>query len=95
MTLCDLADQLFPFQTMVEGLKLAAQNFTKDVMQWSCCAGYASNDVLGPRCHDAPASGEPKLQSPATLCPGWNPRNGKTLSHERGTGGIGGLSRWP
>ncbi|EPA99448.1 hypothetical protein PG5_02550 [Pseudomonas sp. G5(2012)] len=25
--------------TMVEGLKLAAQTFTKDVTQRSCCAG--------------------------------------------------------
>lgn len=49
MTVCDLADQLFPYQTMVEGLMLAAQTFTKDVTQLSCCAGYAGNDVLGPR----------------------------------------------
>ena len=35
----DLADQLFPYLTMVEGLKLAAQTFTKDVKQLSCCAG--------------------------------------------------------
>ena len=39
MTVGDLADQLFPYLTMVEGLKLAAQTFTKDVMQLSCCAG--------------------------------------------------------
>jgi len=39
MTLNDLADQLFPYLTMVEGLKLAAQTFTKDVTQLSCCAG--------------------------------------------------------
>ncbi len=39
MTLRDLADQLFPYLTMVEGLKLAAQTFTKDVRQLSCCAG--------------------------------------------------------
>ena len=31
--------QLFPDLTMVEGLKLAAQTFTKDVSQLSCCAG--------------------------------------------------------
>ena len=39
MTVGDLADQLFPYLTMVEGLKLAAQTFTKDVTQLSCCAG--------------------------------------------------------
>ena len=39
MTVRELADQLFPYLTMVEGLKLAAQTFTKDVKQLSCCAG--------------------------------------------------------
>jgi len=39
MTIHDLADQLFPYLTMVEGLKLCAQTFTKDVKQLSCCAG--------------------------------------------------------
>lgn len=39
MTVQDLADQLFPYMTMVEGLKLCAQTFTKDVKQLSCCAG--------------------------------------------------------
>lgn len=39
MTVHDLADQLFPYLTMVEGLRLAAQTFTKDVSQLSCCAG--------------------------------------------------------
>jgi len=39
MTIRELADQLFPYLTMVEGLKLAAQTFTKDVKQLSCCAG--------------------------------------------------------
>ena len=39
MTVDELADQLFPYLTMVEGLKLAAQTFTKDVTQLSCCAG--------------------------------------------------------
>lgn len=39
MTIAALADQLFPYLTMVEGLKLAAQTFTKDVKQLSCCAG--------------------------------------------------------
>jgi mercuric reductase len=39
MTVQDLANQLFPYLTMVEGLKLAAQTFTKDVKHLSCCAG--------------------------------------------------------
>ena len=39
MSVQDLADQLFPYLTMVEGIKLAAQTFTKDVSQLSCCAG--------------------------------------------------------
>lgn len=39
MTAEELADQLFPYLTMVEGLKLAAQTFRKDVKQLSCCAG--------------------------------------------------------
>jgi mercuric reductase len=39
MTVEDLADQLFPYLTMVEGLKLCAQTFAKDVTQLSCCAG--------------------------------------------------------
>ena len=39
LTVQDLADQLFPYLTMVEGLKLCAQTFTKNVKQLSCCAG--------------------------------------------------------
>ncbi|WP_420493183.1 mercury(II) reductase [Sedimenticola hydrogenitrophicus] len=39
MTIQELADQLFPYLTMVEGLKLCAQTFTRDVKQLSCCAG--------------------------------------------------------
>lgn len=39
MSVADLAGQLFPYLTMVEGLKLCAQTFTKDVKQLSCCAG--------------------------------------------------------
>ena len=38
MTAADLAAQLFPYLTMVEGLKLCAQTFFKDVKQLSCCA---------------------------------------------------------
>ena len=39
MSFQDLADQLFPYLTMVEGLKLCAQTFTRDVKALSCCAG--------------------------------------------------------
>ena len=38
MSARDLAAQLFPYLTMVEGLKLCAQTFFKDVKQLSCCA---------------------------------------------------------
>jgi mercuric reductase len=39
MTIDDLAGQLFPYLTMVEGIKLCAQTFSKDVKALSCCAG--------------------------------------------------------
>ena len=39
MTVAELADSLFPYLTMVEALKLAAQTFTRDVRELSCCAG--------------------------------------------------------
>ena len=39
ITAKELSDQLFPYLTMVEGLKLCAQTFFKDVKQLSCCAG--------------------------------------------------------
>ncbi|WP_373188093.1 mercury(II) reductase [Halopseudomonas sp.] len=39
MTVEDIGNELFPYLTMVEGLKLCAQTFTKDVKQLSCCAG--------------------------------------------------------
>jgi mercuric reductase len=38
MTVKELGEQLFPYLTMVEGLKLCAQTFFKDVKQLSCCA---------------------------------------------------------
>ncbi|MEE9166197.1 MAG: mercury(II) reductase [Candidatus Neomarinimicrobiota bacterium] len=38
-TLSDLRQMFFPYLTQVEGLKLAAQTFEKDVTQLSCCAG--------------------------------------------------------
>lgn len=39
MTVQDVANELFPYLTMVEGLKLCAQTFTKDISRLSCCAG--------------------------------------------------------
>ena len=39
MTVRQLADMLFPYLTLAEGLKLAAQTFEKDVAKLSCCAG--------------------------------------------------------
>jgi len=39
MTMQDLTDTLFPYLTQVEGLKLAALGFDRDVKQLSCCAG--------------------------------------------------------
>nr|WP_010130784.1 mercury(II) reductase [Microbulbifer agarilyticus] len=39
MTVEQLADQLFPYLTMAEGLKLCAQTFAGDVKRLSCCAG--------------------------------------------------------
>ncbi|MBN4080673.1 mercury(II) reductase [Beggiatoa alba] len=39
MSIEELAEQLFPYLTMVEGLKLTAQTFNKDIKQLSCCAG--------------------------------------------------------
>lgn len=38
MTVQELADQLFCL-TMIKGLNLCAQIFTKDLKQLSCCAG--------------------------------------------------------
>jgi mercuric reductase len=39
MTVKDLAATIFPYLTTVEGLKLAAQAFDKDVTKLSCCVG--------------------------------------------------------
>ncbi len=39
MTYEDLGSMIFPYLTTVEGLKLAAQTFEKDVAKLSCCAG--------------------------------------------------------
>lgn len=38
MTVAELSSQLFPYLTMVEGLKLCAQSFVRDVRKLSCCA---------------------------------------------------------
>jgi len=37
-TVQEIGDELFPYLTMVEGLKLCAQTFTRDVSKLSCCA---------------------------------------------------------
>ena len=39
MTAKALGETIFPYLTTVEGLKLAAQTFEKDVAMLSCCAG--------------------------------------------------------
>ncbi|HLZ01671.1 MAG TPA: FAD-dependent oxidoreductase, partial [Bradyrhizobium sp.] len=39
LTVDDLAETIFPYLTTVEGLKLAALAFSKDVAKLSCCAG--------------------------------------------------------
>jgi mercury(II) reductase len=39
LTVDDLAETIFPYLTTVEGLKLAALGFAKDVAKLSCCAG--------------------------------------------------------
>lgn len=39
LTTEELGDTIFPYLTAVEGLKLAAQAFSKDVKKLSCCAG--------------------------------------------------------
>ena len=39
MTYVELGEMIFPYLTTVEGLKLAAQTFEKDIAKLSCCAG--------------------------------------------------------
>lgn len=39
LTVADLQDTLFPYLTMVEGLRLAALALDKDPALLSCCAG--------------------------------------------------------
>jgi mercuric reductase len=39
LTTEELGDTIFPYLTAVEGVKLAAQGFKKDVKKLSCCAG--------------------------------------------------------
>ena len=38
LTVADLVDTIFPYLTTVEGLKLAALSFSKEVSRLSCCA---------------------------------------------------------
>ena len=46
MTVKDMAAQLFPYLTMVEGLKLCAQTFFTDVHKLSCCASTVVEDEV-------------------------------------------------
>lgn len=39
LTIDELSEMIFPYLTTVEGLKLAAQTFDRDVKKLSCCAG--------------------------------------------------------
>lgn len=39
LTIDDLSETIFPYLTTVEGLKLAAQTFDRDIKKLSCCAG--------------------------------------------------------
>jgi mercuric reductase len=39
MTVHQMAELWSPYLTMAEGLKLAAQTYTRDVSKLSCCAG--------------------------------------------------------
>lgn len=39
MSVDDLGDELFPYLTLSEGLKLCAQAFRRDITRLSCCAG--------------------------------------------------------
>jgi mercuric reductase len=39
LTISDLTDTLAPYLTMAEGIRLAAQTFSRDVQRLSCCAG--------------------------------------------------------
>lgn len=39
LTVSDLSETLFPYLTEVEGLKLAAQTFEREIAHLSCCAG--------------------------------------------------------
>ncbi|HUG35330.1 MAG TPA: hypothetical protein VML54_00175 [Candidatus Limnocylindrales bacterium] len=39
LAVSDLSEILFPYLTEVEGLKLAAQTFEREIAHLSCCAG--------------------------------------------------------
>lgn len=65
MTVHELADELFPYLTLAEGLKLCAQTFTRDVSQLS--SGDARNTPGLPR-------GDYRNKS-ATVCIGRNSRS--------------------
>lgn len=50
MTAKTLGEMIFPYLTTVEGLKLAAQGFDKDVARLSCCAGQSAFGPNGAAC---------------------------------------------
>jgi len=49
MTYDELSTMIFPYLTTVEGLKLAAQTFEKDVATLSCCAGEPNDRKIHDR----------------------------------------------
>lgn len=70
MTINQLSKQLFPYLTMVEGLKLCAQIFTKDVKKLSCCADTYVEDEEIPAVKKASEQGGLSGQS-ASITPLW------------------------
>jgi len=46
MTVGELGGELFPYLTYVEGLKLCAQTFRKDVTQLSCCDPFRVRAIV-------------------------------------------------
>ena len=63
MTYDDLGAMIFPYLTTVEGLKLAAQTFEKDVAKLSCCAGYL---IHLPSCPSKPSIMNPDAEGSLT-----------------------------
>ncbi len=68
MTVNQLSMQLFPYLTMVEGLKLCAQIFNKDVKKLSCCADSV---VLEGELLATESLSQQKKESIAQVLPFW------------------------